>query len=487
MRRVVAWLCSHPLTTGFLVLIGCAVGTHLFANWRAEVRWQHYCTEARARGVKLTLAEFAPPEIPDAENFAALPMFRAIFNGGVQRPMELPTTNGTRPEFGNALKGERMDWTAWQTFFKDAGYISETTDSPPRDVLRGVEHYAPQFKEWGEWRTRPRCRFTLDTKDIMAMPFPHLGTFVDAAKLFALRLRAHIALGDSAAACVDFREGLQAHRGLVEEPVLLSGLVQTSALNTVLQAVGDGLAQRAWANAELKALGDDLSLIRVCADYLRAFSSERGYGNQFGEDILAVSPLQRGKKLIAMNAAAIWKAPGSYPPSWAFVVVPKRLYRDNQLRSNLHMDEICARVTDDQTQFQSSAGTPTSLESLEGLDAYYYFIFSHSNDVFSEVGVRFVRLQTQLDQTRLAIALERFRLARGAYPETLAELVPEFIAAVPVETYSRQPMIYRRQEGGTFLLYGVGKDRKDDGGAVDPKLHEKKQLDDIWLYAPPAR
>jgi hypothetical protein len=48
-------------------------------------------------------------------------------------------------------------------------------------------------------------------------------------------------------------------------------------------------------------------------------------------------------------------------------------------------------------------------------------------------------------------------------------------------------MIYRRQEGGTFLLYGVGKDRKDDGGAVDPKLHEKKQLDDIWLYAPPAR
>jgi hypothetical protein len=181
---------------------------HFFANWRAEVRWQHYCTEARARGVKLTLAEFAPPEIPDAENFAALPMFRAIFNGGVQRPMELPTTNGKRPEFGNAVKRERIDWTAWQTFFKDAGYIAETTDSPPRDVLRGLEHYAPQLKEWSEWPNRPRCQFELELDKGFAMPLPHLSPFTDAAKLFALRMRAHLVLGDSAAACADFRSGL---------------------------------------------------------------------------------------------------------------------------------------------------------------------------------------------------------------------------------------------------------------------------------------
>jgi hypothetical protein len=486
MRRVVAWLCSHPLTTGFLVLIGCAVGTHLFANWRAEVRWQHYCTEARARGVKLTLAEFAPPEIPDAENFAALPMFRAIFNGGVQRPMELPTTNGTRPEFGNALKGERMDWTAWQTFFKDAGYISETTDSPPRDVLRGVEHYAPQFKEWGEWRTRPRCRFTLDTRDVMAMPLTHLGAFVGAAKLFALRMRVRFALHDSGGAYGDFREGLQAYHALKEEPVLITGLVRISALNIVLAAVGDGLAQSAWTDTELKAVADDLALVRVGAAYLQAFSSERGFGNQFEEQMIAMSPLQRAQKYTAINAAN-FLGTGGFPPSWLLTILPQRLYRDNQLRYNLHMDELCARATDAQTPFLASAGTPTSLENPDGLDAYYYFLFTQSNAVFSVVASKFVRVQTQLDQTRIAIALERFRLARGAYPETLAELVPEFIEAVPAETYSRQPMIYRPQDGGTFLLYGVGENRQDDGGVIDPKLSERRQRDDIWLCAPPAR
>ena len=52
---------------------------------------------------------------------------------------------------------------------------------------------------------------------------------------------------------------------------------------------------------------------------------------------------------------------------------------------------------------------------------------------------------------------------------------------------ARQPLIYRRKEGGTFLLYGVGKNRTDDGGAVDPKPNAGGQRDDIWLYAPPAR
>ena len=483
MRRLFAWFRSHPLTTIFLVLIGFAVGTHLFANWRAEVRWQRYCAAARARGVKLTLAEFAPPEIPDAENFAQIPMLRAIFTGGVQSPLELPRAGSSQPAFGNAVKGERLDWKAWQKFFKDAGYIADTTDDAPRDVLRALEHYAPQFKEWSEWRSRPRCRFNLDTRDVMAMPLPHLSTFVDAAKLFSLRLRAHLALGDSATAYVDFTEGIQAYHKLSEEPVLISGLVRISALTTILAAVGDGLAQRAWDESELKGIAQDLSSIRVCADYLEAFSSERGFGNQFGDELIAMSPRQRAQILTAVSAARAWSNGGNYPPSWAYLVFPKRLYRDNQLRCNQHIDEICARVTED--QFQPSTGTPTSLENLTGLDVFYYCIFSPSNGVFAEIGSRYAHLRTQLDETRLAIAVERCRMARGEYPERLAELVPDFIAALPVDTYSSQSLIYRRKDGGTFFLYGVGKDRTDEDGKIDPKKSEHKQPDDVWLFAPP--
>lgn len=483
MRRVAAWFRSHPLTTGFLVLVGTAVGAHLFADWRAEVRWQRYCTEARARGVKLTLAEFAPPKIPDAENFAALPMFRAIFSGGVQRPMELPAANGMRPDFGNAVKGERLDWKAWQKFFQDAGYISETTDSPTRDVLRGLEHYTPQFKEWCEWPNRPRCRFTLELEKGFGMPLPHLATFTDAARLFALRLRAHLALGDSTAASADFRSGLQAYRALREEPTLISGLVRISTASQILQAVGDGLRERAWTEAELKQIEADLRALAVWQDFCLAFATEHAAGN-WGYDLLAnATPRQR-----VSFFGQVFAPFGGSRMDLLVGLIPKRMIRDNQLRANRYFDELAVRVSADGRYYDPDLPTPSDAETMTGfLDPYYFFFCRVSLPVFSEVIIRYVRLQTQLDQTRLAIALERFRLARGAYPETLAELVPEFIAEVPVDTYSRQPMIYRRKEGGTFLLYGVGKDRTDDGGAVDPKLRENRQRDDIWLYAPPPR
>ncbi len=473
MRKVAAWLRSHPLTAIFLVLIAFAVATHLFANWRAEVRWQNYCAAARARGVKLTLAEFAPPEIPDAENFAALPMFKAIFLPGAKDPMALPGTPKGKTNFGPPRKGEPFDWQKWQTYFKDTGFIAETTDSPPRDVLRALEHYAPQFKEWSEWKTRPRCRFTLDLKAGIAMPLPHLGMFSNAAKLFSLRLRSHLALGDSSAAYMDFREGLQAHRALNKEPTLLAGLMQMSALATLFSAVGDGLANHTWAEPELRKIETDLAAICMWHGYRQSFSSECAFANSMYDRLSSLPPWLRAREVIQISQ------PSPFDLQAVVFFVPKRVYRDNQLRHNQYLDELIARVSSDETQFDPDRPTPSGPEDVEGFDRYYFFLCNLSVPVLSNVARRFVHLQTQLDEVRLAIALERWRLARGAYPETLAELVPDFIGAVPVDTYSRQPMIYRRKDGGTFFLYGVGQNRTDDGGKVDP------ERDDIWPYAPP--
>ena len=478
MRHVSAWFRSHPLTTIFLVLIGFAVGTHLFANWRAEVRWQRYCAAARARGVKLTLAEFAPPEIPDAENFAKIPMLRAIFTGGVQRPMELPVVNGKRPEFGNAVRGERLDWQAWQKFCKDAGWITETSDDTPRDVLRALEHYAPQFKEWSEWRTRPHCRFPLDLNRGFALPLTHLSTFTDAAKIFGLRMRAHLAVKHSAVAYADFEDGLQCHRALEEEPTLISKLVQFSALASLCNAVGEGLRDHAWAEPELRKIESELSTVHVWKNYRLGFSSERGFSNWFYNELAADSPHRRARGAgLALGS--------SYPPP-VFMLIPTRVYRDNQLRQNQYIDELLARASEDGRRFDADGPLPSSPENLTGMiDRYYFFLFQFSAPVVSEVGNRLVHLQTLLDEIRLASALERFRLARGAFPETLTELLPDFIAELPVDTYSRQSLIYRRTDGGTFLLYGVGKNRTDDSGAVNPSRSENQQLDDTWLYAPP--
>lgn len=66
--------------------------------------------------------------------------------------------------------------------------------------------------------------------------------------------------------------------------------------------------------------------------------------------------------------------------------------------------------------------------------------------------------------SRTAVALERFRRDHaGALPETLQVLVPDYLAAVPVDPFSGRPLIYRH-DADAYTVYSVGPDRKDDGG-----------------------
>jgi hypothetical protein len=60
--------------------------------------------------------------------------------------------------------------------------------------------------------------------------------------------------------------------------------------------------------------------------------------------------------------------------------------------------------------------------------------------------------------------LKRYQLKHGNYPADLISLVPEFIPAVPLDPVDGQPLRYRLNADGTFLLYSVGENGKDDGG-----------------------
>ncbi|MFN3165788.1 MAG: hypothetical protein ACE37H_01855 [Phycisphaeraceae bacterium] len=65
--------------------------------------------------------------------------------------------------------------------------------------------------------------------------------------------------------------------------------------------------------------------------------------------------------------------------------------------------------------------------------------------------------------TRIAIAVERYRLANDALPESLDQVVPRYLRAVPIDPYDKQPIRYMKDESG-FNLYSVGPNLEDDGG-----------------------
>lgn len=83
-----------------------------------------------------------------------------------------------------------------------------------------------------------------------------------------------------------------------------------------------------------------------------------------------------------------------------------------------------------------------------------------------KVSQAFQRSQATVRCAIMALAAERYRLAKGHWPDSLSALVPEFVGKVATDPYDGAPLRYRRLADGV-VIYSVGPDKTDDGGTLD--------------------
>lgn len=99
---------------------------------------------------------------------------------------------------------------------------------------------------------------------------------------------------------------------------------------------------------------------------------------------------------------------------------------------------------------------------------YRYFVSMMAIPNFTRASEVAVRRESERQLTLAAIALQRYQLRHGKWPSSLEALVPEFLAAVPYDYMSAGPLRYRLKDDGSYVLYSVGEDGKDDGGDPTP-------------------
>ena len=132
---------------------------------------------------------------------------------------------------------------------------------------------------------------------------------------------------------------------------------------------------------------------------------------------------------------------------------------------------------------------PKKLDEL-GITKLNYNPFSDNTDFHSMLSQSVTALSTIIRRVMTmevakrtvitAIALKRYQLKHGTYPPDLNSLVPEFLSAVPLDPVDGQPLRYRLNSNGTFLLYSVGPNGKDDGG--NPQLEAGVEgSNNYWL------
>lgn len=113
--------------------------------------------------------------------------------------------------------------------------------------------------------------------------------------------------------------------------------------------------------------------------------------------------------------------------------------------------------------------------------AYEFFVlFSYSRS-----HALIARHDAELRGTALFLAIKAFEQEHGAPPETLDQLVPDYLPQVPLDPYDGQPFRYlRRNVPGlppeAWAVYSIGGNFRDDGGTARQAGPGFRDADTVW-------
>ncbi len=465
-------------------------GAALFvgANSAGKTSWERYSDDARARGVKMSLQELLPAPIPDAENFAAVPLIANLFSE--DEAVRKKATDALDLNFLDRGKEARLAafdqatlcrLAGWQSSFVKIDDLPAASADPAADVLQALEHrFGPALVELAEAERRPGAVFPVKWELGFAARLPHLGFLQSAAKVHALRMSAHLAQRDPAAAYAEFGGLLRLYHALEKEPTLIDGLVRISILQMAFGGVWEGVVTSAWDSSSLQKIEADLSGIDLLEDALFAFASERACMND------TLESTRSGKLPVTGTESGLESDPARLMLLRAVPKIPGWISL-NQTALNRFYDQFPRRIDVAGALFVDTGTTNAELEMIDRsiVKQHIYVLYRLLIPGLASVEKTFLHAHSVLQICTLACALERRRLAEGQFPETLEALAPKYVTALPHDVITGAPLIYRRTEDGHFLLYSVGMNGKDDGGAIGEKKSGNEQLDWSWRWPAP--
>jgi hypothetical protein len=498
-------------------------------NVRGEIVWRRTRARLVAAGEKLTFREILGPAIPPEQNAGAAPVFAPFFDYYQDTTAKLiPDDNGLMPD-DNGQYPSRIVWRQSnalerlrRTFESPGNYLPKPTnrsnartpalnlddwsaafrtavakpnrDDPrapwdlalpapgnaARDVLAGLEPAEPLLAEVCAAAALPRSQFTVHYEEAFDALLAHVAWLKEVQLMLELRCAAHLALGETDRAFADATNALNVAELLREEPFLISQLVRYAQGSLALRSLWQGLAEHRWNDAQLAAFANRLARVDYMPGIVLAFEGERAGGIQTMENLIANPSVLEN---LTDNPPAF-----HWPRFFQIAVLRQNQAAAAELQS--------AMIADSRAHMAgvSKAGLSALLEpSASRVERFaasgyspYTAMAAMLAPAIEKASSKTARVQTAVKLALAAIALERYRLAHGEFPEKLEQLVPQFLAAVPPDPMTNQPFHYKRTDDGWFLLYSVGPDGKDDGGVMrsgNPKDKEDKD----WPWPVPTR
>lgn len=506
----------------FIALVILFYAEEDFRGWYV---WHHFKQQEEANGENFNHLSFAPPPVPDAQNFALTPIVASSYdwlldkNGKKLNP---PKTNYvdrlsmSRESYGfydsipwptnyaSWAKGKMTDLKEWQNYYRALAAktnefpVTLTPQTPAADVLLALSKYDSDIEEIRKASALPYSRFPLNysTDHPFEILLPHLAALKGCCQVLELRASAELENNQSDKALNDVKLMFRLADSIHDEPFLISHLVRIAMTSLALQPVWEGQIEHKWSDAQLAELERVLAPSNILNDCGFSMRNERAGA------ILEIDSMRRHRDykeaemfFSTMRGFADENEPSieySAPSKIAEILscpvglylMPDGWYFENELTvAEMHRQCFLPMIdTNLQVALPKIRNDATEYFKKLDIGPWNMIALIFSSDLRSS-GRKFAYAQNSINMARVACALERYRLAHNEYPETLDALAPQFLAQIPHDVIGGKPLHYSRKDGGKFLLYSIGWNETDDGGQIglkDTGYADNTKGDWVW-------
>ena len=388
----------------------------------------------------------------------------------------------------------KTDLKVWQSYYRNMAAktnlfpVAPHLQSPAADVLLALSRYDATIGELRQAAQLPYSRFPLayGQENPITILLPHLNPLQHCAQVLQLRAIAELQNGPSELALDDVKLMLRLADSIRTEPCWISHMVQLAILKLTFQPVWEGLAAHAWSEAQLVELDAIMARQDPLQDYRNTVRGDMAWR----DDVIRYFQRHPGYMLSLFSA------------------------NDDSISTNIDLQDIVLGHMIpigwfDQNRLYSASCTENfflpavDIQKHVFIPAFIYQALNSESNLCNHLtpkrliapqlltetdrnADKFSFAQSSVDMARVAIALERYRLAQGEYPESLVALSPHYLNPVPHDVIGGKPLHYCVTGDGRFLLYSIGWNEKDDGGVIARfDAHSRQRTDHgdwLWCY-----
>lgn len=301
-----------------------------------------------------------------------------------------------------------------------------------------------------------RSRYPIDLNQGYQTLLPHLSKLKECVALLAAEALVNAAQGQPDQAVDSLAAAGQVADSLAQEPILISYLVRASCWRIVLAGQEQLLNSTALSDSQLARLQAVLQDAVKPQDMSRSLTGELVTG-------LAVFN-QPSSQLQSINGSSGGGSSPLEPLLLGLYKASGLLGRDRAYFLETMVSEIEAAQLPFPKRFQRGQAVAAAVVSAPRYCFFSRMLLPSLAKAYSRDVESVARVRT----AQTALAVERYRRAHAeALPPGLEQVAPAFIAGVPADPCDGAPLRFKKLDAG-FVIYSVGADGKDDGGAELP-------------------